>query len=47
MINLITFDKQALDDYSNWAALDAKIFSKINKLIKIIVRTPYEGEGNP
>jgi len=47
LINLITFEKQALEDYSNWAAKNRSIFNKINKLIKIIQRTPFEGEGKP
>jgi len=47
LINLITFEKQALEDYSNWAIENKSTFNKINKLIKSIQRTPFEGEGKP
>ncbi len=43
----ISFDNQAHEDYVLWAIENKKIFDKINKLIKSIQRTPYEGEGNP
>ena len=43
----ISFEKQALDDYSYWALNNRKVFNKINKLLKSIQRTPYEGQGNP
>ncbi len=47
MKQVITFQNNAYEDYSDWAFDDKKIFSKIIKLIKEIQRTPYEGSGNP
>ena len=43
----VSFENQALKDYSEWAIKNKKIFNKINILIKTIQRTPYEGQGNP
>ncbi len=37
----------AFKDYSEWAAIDKKIFKRINELIKSIDRTPFEGIGKP
>jgi toxin YoeB len=43
----ITFSKNAWEDYISWQTEDKKIHRKINELIKDILRTPYEGKGNP
>ena len=34
-------------DYSYWQKTDKKIIARINELIKICLRTPYEGIGKP
>lgn len=47
MIDFVSFSKQALEEYTGWAKENKKVFDKINKLIKSIQRTPFEGEGNP
>lgn len=36
----VSFENQALKDYSEWAIKNKKIFNKINILIKTIQRTP-------
>jgi toxin YoeB len=43
----IKFSKNAWDEYTSWQAEDKKMLRKINELIKDILRTPYEGKGNP
>jgi len=43
----ITFSKNAWEDYISWQTEDKKILRKINKLIKDIQKTPFEGKGKP
>ncbi len=43
----ITFSKNSWEDYVSWQKEDKKILKKINKLIKDIQRTPFDGIGNP
>jgi toxin YoeB len=43
----ITFSKNAWEDYVSWQKEDKKILRKINELIKVIQRTPFEGNGKP
>ncbi|MHC6204648.1 type II toxin-antitoxin system YoeB family toxin [Breznakiellaceae bacterium SP9] len=33
--------------YTEWALSDRKVFTKLNKLITEIERTPYTGTGHP
>ncbi len=43
----ISFHHKAFNDYMDFAYKDKKIFKKLNLLIKEILRTPFEGSGNP
>jgi toxin YoeB len=43
----ITFSRNAWEDYISWQKEDKKIPRKINELIKVIQRTPFEGIGKP
>jgi toxin YoeB len=43
----ITFSKNSWEDYISWQKEDKKILKKINELIKVIQRTPFEGIGKP
>ena len=43
----IIFSKNAWEDYISWQTEDKKILNKINKLIKEIQRSHYEGLGKP
>ena len=43
----ITFSRNAWEDYISWQQEDKKVVNKINRLIKDIQRTPYEGIGSP
>ena len=43
----ITFAPQAWEDYVFWQANDPKIVSRINQLIKDILRDPHSGIGKP
>ncbi len=44
---LITFTKNAWEDYLYWQNTDKKVLKKINELIKDIQRTPFDGIGKP
>jgi toxin YoeB len=43
----ITFSKNAWEDYISWQKEDKKTLRKINELIKVIQRMPFEGLGKP
>ncbi|MEA3391619.1 MAG: Txe/YoeB family addiction module toxin [Candidatus Marinimicrobia bacterium] len=43
----IVLSEKAWEDYLYWQNADNRIFKKINKLIKNILRTPYKGLGKP
>lgn len=43
----IILSEKAWNDYLYWQNIDNKIFKKINKLIKDILRTPFVGLGKP
>lgn len=42
-----TFTDESWEDYLYWQKTDKKILKRINKLIKEISRTPFEGTGKP
>ncbi|TLX72375.1 Txe/YoeB family addiction module toxin [Labilibacter sediminis] len=44
---LLTFTKNAWEDYLYWQKCDKKMVKKINTLIKEIQRSPFEGTGKP
>jgi len=44
---VITFSKNAWEDYVYWQSIDKKIVKKINELIRDIRRSPFEGIGKP
>ncbi|MEU3446959.1 Txe/YoeB family addiction module toxin [Streptomyces thermolilacinus] len=41
------FSATAWEQYVHWVNADPKILKKINRLIKDIERTPFEGIGKP
>ena len=41
------FSDNAWEDYLYWQTQDKKTLKRINKLIKDIERTPFEGMGKP
>jgi len=43
----IIFSEHAWDDYLYWQRTDRKILERINKLIKEIQGSPFEGTGKP
>ncbi|MDR0899349.1 MAG: Txe/YoeB family addiction module toxin [Lactobacillaceae bacterium] len=43
----ITFTEQAFNDYQYFLDQDIKTIKKINKLLKEVIRTPFEGTGKP
>ncbi len=44
---MITWQLQAWDDYLYWQKTDKSKLKRINELIKVAIRTPFEGIGNP
>ena len=44
---ILSFSDDAWDDYLYWQNQDKKVLKKINKLIKEIQRSPFEGIGEP
>jgi len=43
----LIFSEHAWEDYLYWQRSDKKILRRINRLIKEIMRTPFEGTGKP
>ena len=43
----LCFVDESWEDYLYWQKTDKKMLHRINKLIKDISRTPYEGLGKP
>jgi toxin YoeB len=43
----IVFSEHAWEDYLYWQRTERKILERINRLIKEIQRTPFEGTGKP
>ncbi|TVP50473.1 MAG: Txe/YoeB family addiction module toxin [Mongoliibacter sp.] len=43
----IIFLSSAWEDYLYWQQTDKKILKKINELIKVSMRSPYDGIGKP
>ena len=43
----ILFTEEAWADYLYWQDTDKKLLHKINDLIKVIMRTPFQGIGKP
>ncbi len=43
----ISFAKDAWAEYVEWQSRDKKTLKKINRLLKDIQRSPFDGEGKP
>jgi toxin YoeB len=43
----LLFTPEAWEDYLYWQSRDKKMLQKINRLLKEIARTPFEGSGKP
>jgi toxin YoeB len=43
----ILFTEEAWSDYLYWQETDKKMLHKINELVKVILRTPFQGIGKP
>ena len=43
----LTFSPQAWEDYLFWQATEPKMVSRINQLLKDIIRSPHSGIGKP
>lgn len=43
----LLWDESAWEEYCYWQVQDKKTLAKINKLIKDIMRNPYDGLGKP
>lgn len=43
----LLFVEESWEDYLYWQKTDKKMLSRINKLIKEVCRSPYDGIGKP
>lgn len=43
----LQWDVDAWEDYTYWQTQDKKTLKRINRLIKDIIRSPYDGIGKP
>ncbi|WP_132540878.1 Txe/YoeB family addiction module toxin [Rhodovulum euryhalinum] len=43
----LIFSDHAWRDYLSWRDSDAKVFDRLNELIKETKRTPFKGNGKP
>lgn len=43
----LTWDEAAWEDYLYWQKTDKSKLKRINELIKVCLRTPFEGIGKP
>ncbi len=43
----LTWSLNAWEDYLYWQQIDKKLLKRINKLIKDIMRNPFDGIGDP
>lgn len=46
-MRLVAFHQTALDDYSEWAKTDKKLFERIRHIIIETAKTPFDGIGKP
>ena len=44
---ILKFSATAREDYLYWQSSDKKTLKRINELLKVCLRTPYEGIGKP
>ena len=43
----LIFSDNAWQDYRHWRESDAKVFERLNDLIREAMRTPFKGTGKP
>jgi toxin YoeB len=43
----LIFSEKAWDDYLYWQSTDQKLVKRINELIKVCIRSAYNGIGKP
>jgi toxin YoeB len=43
----VIFKGDSFDDFTEWVAIDKKIFKKIAELIEEVRRIPFTGKGKP
>ena len=46
-MKIISFEKNAFEEYQNWIQSDRKIAVRIGEIIKDILRDPFKGIGKP
>ena len=44
---ILSWHTAAWEDYLYWQSSDKKTLKRINELLKVCLRTPYEGIGKP
>jgi toxin YoeB len=43
----VVFHKRAFEEYNQWAKEDFRTFEKLQELIKMTLREPFDGIGKP
>ncbi|MGW4689491.1 Txe/YoeB family addiction module toxin [Streptomyces sp. NPDC004244] len=43
----VVFSGRSWEQYTYWVTADPKVLKRINRLVKEIQRTPFEGAGKP
>lgn len=43
----VSFEESAFEDFTQWAAIDKKLYQRIVDLIMDILRQPFSGLGKP
>jgi toxin YoeB len=43
----VSFTEESWSDYLYWQRTDKRVLHKINELIKVMQRTPFQGIGKP
>ena len=43
----VSFTEESWADYQYWQQTDRRVLNKINELIKVMQRTPFQGIGKP
>ena len=43
----VIFESSAFNDFTNWATENKKLYARIVRLIKDIIRSPFTGLGKP
>jgi toxin YoeB len=46
-MRIVSFHREAFEQYSNWAKTDKKLFERLHRLIIETAKNPFDGIGKP